>query len=355
RYGVSDEMPANACNGGGQPAGWKTRDGRLWFPTIKGVVVVDPKAVPSNPTPPPVVIEECLLDRRPVAFPDTLEIGPQGNLEIHYTGLSLIKSEQIRFKYKLAGLDDDWVEAGPRRAAYYSHVPPGKYTFTVIAANSDGVWNTEGKSLRVVVLPPFYRTWWFLTLAALAVAVVVFLGHEYRIRQLKLEQAAQHTFSRQLIASQEAERIHIAREVHDELGQALTALRVDLSWVAEQLPHKDGKLVERIEAMSALTDSTIVTLQKIATELRPGILDNLGLTAAIEWQTEEFSSRTGIRCDLDCLEEIEGSDQVQSTACFRILQETLTNVARHANATEVRISLKKEADRLILQIQDNGR
>jgi hypothetical protein len=145
----------NGCNGGGQPAGWKARDSLLWFPTNKGVVVLDPKAVPSNPTPTPVVIEECLLDRSPVAFPDTLEIGSQENLEIHYTGLSLIKSEQIRFKYKLAGLDHDWVEAGTRRAAYYSHVPPGKYTFTVIAANSDGVWNMEGKSLRVLVLPPF--------------------------------------------------------------------------------------------------------------------------------------------------------------------------------------------------------
>src|SRR4029450_6436069 len=146
-----------------------------------------------------------------------------------------------------------------------------------------------------------------------------------------------------------------AREVHDELGQALTALRVDLSWVAEKLPQNDGKLVGGRGGGSALTDPSIVTLQKIATELRPGILDNLGLTAAIEWQTEEFSSRTGTRCDLDCLEEIEGLDQGQSTACFRILQETVTNVARHANATEVRISLKKEADRLVLQIQDNGR
>jgi ligand-binding sensor domain-containing protein len=212
-YGVSDGMPTNQCNGGGQPAGWKTRDGRLWFPTVKGVAVVDPRAVPPNPTPPPVVIEECLLDRRPVAFPEALEISPeQENLEVHYTGLSLIKSEQIRFKYKLAGLDHDWVEAGTRRTAYYSHVPPGQYAFTVIAANSDGLWNTEGKSLRVVVLPPFYRTWWFLTLAGLGVAGAVFLAHTHRVRQLKREQAAQQAFSRQLIASQEAERKHLARD-----------------------------------------------------------------------------------------------------------------------------------------------
>jgi len=153
----------------------------------------------------------------------------------------------------------------------------------------------------------------------------------------------------------EEERTHIAREIHDELGQALTALRVDLSWLAEKLPPGEGTLAERIEAMSSLADSVIQTVQKIATELRPGILDNLGLTAAIEWQTEEFSSRTGIRCRLDCLEEIDGLDQARATACFRILQETLTNVARHAGATEVQVSLKRQAGSLMLQVRDNGR
>ncbi len=153
----------------------------------------------------------------------------------------------------------------------------------------------------------------------------------------------------------EEERTHIAREIHDELGQALTALRVDLSWVAEKLQQNDGRVAARIKAMSSLTDSIIETVQKISTELRPGILDNLGLTAAIEWQTDEFSSRTGIHCHLNCPEEIAELDQAGSTACFRILQETLTNVVRHANATEVRISLKQGDDSLILEIRDNGR
>lgn len=130
---------------------------------------------------------------------------------------------------------------------------------------------------------------------------------------------------------------------------------MDLSWLAEKLPPGESKLAERIEAMSSLADSIIETVQKIATELRPGILDNLGLTAAIEWQTEEFSSRTGIDCHLDCLEEIDGLDQARATACFRILQETLTNVARHAGATEVRVSLKPQAGSLMLQVRDNGR
>jgi signal transduction histidine kinase/ligand-binding sensor domain-containing protein len=341
---------------GGQPMGFKASDGKLWFPTQEGIAVVDPKGVQFNPTSPPVVIEECLLDRHPIDFRDGVTIRPgQESLEINYTGLSLIKSEQIRFKYKLEGLDHDWIDAGTRRTAYYSHVPPGEYVFTVIAANSDGVWNTKGKSLQLVVLPPFYRTWWFLALATLGVVGVVLLGYQYRIRQLKREQSAQQAFSRQLIASQEAERKQIALEIHDELGQSLTALKVDLSWVAEKLPQNEVKLAKRIEDMTSLTGSIIETVQKITTELRPGMLDNLGLKAAIEWQTEEFSSRTGIDCNLVSLEEVDGLDQAQSTACFRILQETLTNIARHANATQVKISMKREDDRLILQIHDNGR
>jgi PAS domain S-box-containing protein len=173
----------------------------------------------------------------------------------------------------------------------------------------------------------------------------------------ELERSLQqlHALSNYLQQVREEERTHIAREIHDELGQALTALKVDLTWVVEKLPPDESRLTERLGAMSSLTDSIIETVQKISTELRPGILDNLGLTAAIEWQTEEFASRTGIGCRLDSLEEIAGLDQACSTACFRILQETLTNVARHANATEVRISLKQQIDSLILEVCDNGK
>jgi DNA-binding NarL/FixJ family response regulator len=164
-YGKSDGMLNPECNGGYQPAGIRARDGKLWFPTQQGVAVIDPETVPFNPHPPPVVIEECLLDRAALDFSDQAQIAPsQRNLEIHYTALSFIKPEHIRFKYKLEGLDKDWVDAGTRRQAFYSYIPPGQYTFTVIAANSDGLWNTEGRSLRIIALPPFYRTWWFIFL-----------------------------------------------------------------------------------------------------------------------------------------------------------------------------------------------
>lgn len=133
---------------------------RLWFPTQAGVAVVDPGALTINATPPPVIIESALVDREAKDLRRPLRIEPgRTQLEIHYTGLSFIKPEQIRFRYRLAGVDRDWVEARNRRAAYYSHLPPGTYTFTVLAANSDGVWDARGRSLQIVVLPPFWRTW----------------------------------------------------------------------------------------------------------------------------------------------------------------------------------------------------
>ena len=147
-YGRGDGMLNVECNGGAWPAGIEARDGTLWFPTQDGVAVIDPASVSTNPRPPPVVIESFLLDREPVVpvpFDRPLRIAPgRGTFEIGYTSLSFVNPEHVRFRYRLTGLDDDWIDARTRRTAYYSHVPPGRYTFTVIAANSDGVWNTTG-------------------------------------------------------------------------------------------------------------------------------------------------------------------------------------------------------------------
>ncbi len=153
----------------------------------------------------------------------------------------------------------------------------------------------------------------------------------------------------------EEERTRISREVHDELGQALTGLKLDLAWIAGNLPRNAHSLLQKIKTMSAGIDTTIQTVRRISTELRPGILDNLGLVAAIEWQASEFQTRTGIACVVSTTVSDTLWDQDFNTVFFRIFQETLTNIIRHANATRVDVHLAVETGCLVLTVRDNGR
>lgn len=153
----------------------------------------------------------------------------------------------------------------------------------------------------------------------------------------------------------EEERAHVAREIHDELGQALTALKMDLSWLGNRLAKGQESLLQKAKSMSNLIDANIEIVKRVSTELRPGLLDDLGITAAVEWQTKEFQSRIGIRCRATLDPADIDLDQDRSTAIFRILQETLTNVARHANATRVNVSLKEKGGQLVLRVRDNGK
>ena len=157
-----------------------------------------------------------------------------------------------------------------------------------------------------------------------------------------------------LQAVREEERTHIAREIHDEFGQALTALKMDLAWITSKLPQEGVVLRDKANSMSQLIDTTIQMVRRIATELRPGLLDDLGLTAAIEWQTQEFAERTGLKCDLQLGDEDIILERDLATAVFRIFQETLTNIARHAKATRVWVTLADKPDELVLIVRDNG-
>ena len=176
-------------------------------------------------------------------------------------------------------------------------------------------------------------------------------------RLFEAERAAReqlHNLASYLQTAREEERTHIAREIHDEFGQVLTALKMDLSWLSKRLPPARTDLPQKIETMSDLVDSAIQTVRHIATELRPGLLDDLGLVAALEWQAQEFTDRTGIACELHLGEDELILNRDLSTDLFRIFQETLTNVARHAQATKTQVDLDNTADELVLVVRDNG-
>jgi len=171
---------------------------------------------------------------------------------------------------------------------------------------------------------------------------------ELRASSEQLRNLAAH-----LLSVREEERARISREVHDDLGQSLTAVKMDLAWLAARLPGGNGQMLKRIRSTRQLADSIIQSIRRISTELRPAVLD-LGLADAVEWQVQEFQARSGIQCKIRLLtREVVAPNA--STAIFRICQETLTNVARHAKATRAEVVLQKQRDRLVLLIRDNGR
>jgi len=173
-------------------------------------------------------------------------------------------------------------------------------------------------------------------------------------KELEASREQMRNLSIHLQSVREEERARIAREIHDELGQSLTAFKMDLSWLAKRMAQ-DGQLHGKIKAMSGLVDQTIESVHRISADLRPGLLDDLGLVAAMEWQAKEFSSRSGIACEADLYAEEMPLEKDLATAFFRIFQETLTNVARHAGATKVFVRLEAKDDQVILEVTDNGR
>ncbi|HXF06711.1 MAG TPA: sigma 54-interacting transcriptional regulator [Blastocatellia bacterium] len=209
-YGIADGMKSSECNGGFQPAGWKTRDGRLWFPTFKGVVVIDPRRISTLA--PPVAIEKIISDQNLIDVQNAVTLPPgRGDLEIHFTAISFIVPEKVRFRYRLEGYDREWVDAGTRRVAYYTNLPPGDYRFRVIASNRDGVWNETGATFAVSLRPHFYQTLWFYALMMLAL-----MGSGWGVNRLRMRRLLRRT--RELEAAVASRTAEVVRQ-KDQLAE----------------------------------------------------------------------------------------------------------------------------------------
>jgi signal transduction histidine kinase/ligand-binding sensor domain-containing protein len=352
-FGKDDGMFNTECNGGRQPAGFIAQDGKLWFPTMGGVVVIDPDAAQANPQLPPVIIETIKLDRGQVDFRNGVTVAPgQRDLEINYTGLSLVKSDQARFKYKLEGLDADWVDAGTRRVVNFTYLPPGGYRFRVIAANSDGVWNNEGAALDIFVATPFYRAWWFIALVTLSLAGIAAFVYRRRFTALRTRQAAQEAFSRQLIESQEGERKRIAAELHDSLGQRLLVIK---NWAALSLmiSPEDAPAREHLNEISENASQALEETRQIVSDLRPYQLDKIGLTRTLEFTVEQIADSSGINITAR-IAELDGAFGPEGEISFyRMVQECLNNIVKHSGASEARVLIERDAV-IRLQVADNG-
>ncbi|MBS1829997.1 MAG: hypothetical protein JST93_32155 [Acidobacteria bacterium] len=356
-FGKTDGMNSASHYPYGQPSAIRAADGKLWFATDDGVSVLDPRAAAVNHRQPPVHIEDLTIDGRPSPSNGAITLKPgQLSLDIQYTALSFVKSNQIRFRYRMEGLDPDWIDAGTRRTAYYTRIPPGSYTFRVIAANSDGVWNNQGASLAVQVLPALYQTWWFQLAALLAVAASIAAAWRFRVSQLQRMQSLQQAFSTRLIASQEEERKRIAAELHDSIGQRLVIVKnLALFFLRAQGEEavSSGKLrpIEEISSEAALA---IDETREISYDLRPFQLDRLGLTKAIEGIVRAASSASSMRIsqNLDNIDDVFPEEL--RINFYRIVQESFSNVIHHSQATEVNIRVERAEREVLLTIRDNG-
>jgi len=189
-YGTVDGMETRECNGGNPPCGWQTRDGRICFSTPKGLAVINPADIRINQIPPPVVIDRFFVEGERQDTRTTVRVlAGKSRFEFHYAGISFVGGDKVRYKYQLVGLDKEWIDAGGRREAFYTHLDPGEYTFRVIAANSDGIWNETGASVSFELRPFFYQTSWFIGLAAFAFLTIGPSYYLLRLRRLQKRKA----------------------------------------------------------------------------------------------------------------------------------------------------------------------
>ncbi len=376
-YGPDDGLLSVEGNGGTLPNSCKTPDGRLWFPTIQGVAVIDPADTQLDALPPLVVIESLRADGRlfyrsrppqttipaaetprrsaPQGSPASptelrLPAGRGNSLQLRFTATTLVPSDRVRFKYQLLGRDKQWNELGTQRFVSFQDLRPGHYTFNVTACNRHGVWNPSGATLTFYLAPFFYQTWSFYGLCALALAAVVAAFQAYRLRAqrriLHLEHAA--------VLAEQRERL--ARDLHDDLGASLTQITLLSEVARQQLPQAHA------------ADTPLAHISDIARQVLDGMSELIWVTnpkydtlanliAYLREYAARFFATTAIDCRLafpaDAPDQTLPSDFRREL--FLIFKEALTNIQKHAGATRADIRLRIERHGLELVIADNGR
>jgi signal transduction histidine kinase len=329
------------------PSAWRSRDGHLWFATPKGLEEVDPGHFAVNTVPPPVTLERFAVDDlpQPLHGDDSLRI-PAGHnhFQFEYAGLSFVAPQKVRYRFMLQGFDHSWTEAGARRTAYYTNIPPGHYTFQVQAANNDGLWNMQGAQLKFELQPHFYQTVWFYILLALALGGLVVLL--LRLRLLR----AEREFSAVL-----GERNRIAREIHDTLAQGYVGISVQLEVLSELLRHN------KVEAAAKHLDTTRGYVREGLADARQSIW-SLRSQDANENTLPVRMRRVVEQADGHGMEgkfSIYGAYRPMSPGTereiLRVAQEAIHNVKKHADARSLMVQLEYGPAEIALEVRDDGR
>jgi signal transduction histidine kinase/ligand-binding sensor domain-containing protein len=347
-YGVPEGMRSAECNAGG-PGVWKTADGRIWFPTVRGVVAVDPDA--GVRLPPAVILEEASANTRLLAREQQTSVPPgNGVVDFRFTGLSLFDPEKLRFKYRLDPFDEDWVDAGARRTAHYTNLPPGDYSFRVIAANGFGVWNEKGDTIRFVLRPHYYQTNWFRALCAMAVIGLLYVGYRLRLRRL------QHAFEMTLDARVD-ERTRIARDLHDTLLQGAHGILLRFQTVSHLLPDRPVEAKERLDRAIEQTVGFITEARDEVQGLRGSVVRRNDLATAIDTLGRELAATAVGRPPSFCV-TVEGEPRelhpIVRDEIYKIAAEALRNAFRHAHAAHVEVEIRYDSDGFRMRVRDDG-
>ncbi|HEX6912823.1 MAG TPA: triple tyrosine motif-containing protein, partial [Longimicrobium sp.] len=359
-YGREEGLPTKECSRGSQPAAWRGRDGRLWFATIQGLASVDPAGIQPNTNPPPVVIEavriegqadEGHLAQHPRARHVTVPARKQ-RIEIQYTSLNLAAPKRARFKYRLEGHEGGWTDVGDTRTVSFFKLEPGSYRFQVTACNEDGLWNPVPAEVAIAVLPPFWRTWWFLTaVTAALLAAVIAAVHLVFTQRLNRQLA---TLRQQ--EALERERARIARDIHDQLGANLTQVAL-LGELVEADKHSPADIEEHARQISQTARDTTRSLDEIVWTVNPANDTLEGLASYLCKYAQEYLAVAGLRVRLEVPAELPAASITPDVRhnVYLAAREAVTNIVRHAKASSAWLRLKVEPGRFTFEIQDDGR
>jgi signal transduction histidine kinase/ligand-binding sensor domain-containing protein len=343
KYDTSDGLPSTEANKS-TPGAWKTEDGRLWFATTKGLVMIDPANLKLNTLPPPVIIEQAIIGKQPFEPRLKADAPPgSGDMEVHYTGLSFQAPEKVRFRYRLEGFDKEWVDAGTRRMAYYTHLPPSDYRFRVMACNSDGVWNESGASFDFHLSPYFYQRSWFFLICAAIVTLLVLAVHRFRVKAMKARFSAVF-----------AERNRIAGELHDTVEQGLAMILLHLESAAAKLPELSDGAQKHLELAGQLVKHNLVETRRSVLELYSQEWENRDLVTAVAQMAEQLTTGSAV----EARAQVNGSPRNLSASAnhhlLLICQEAITNALKHARASRICTTLSFESQTVSLCVHDNG-
>jgi signal transduction histidine kinase len=344
-YGVEDGLRSAQCapgypTGGG---GTRTRDGRLWFPTSRGLAVYDPAIREREVKPPLIQFVEMTAEGQSVDFNQPARLQPgDGRMQIRYTGIYLSAPERVRYSYKLQGLDADWVQAGGRRVINYNSLPQGRYRFIVRAGLAGGP--SSEASYAFELLPHFYETVWFRCLAALLLAAAAWGAYQMRLQQI-----------RSRFALVLGERARLAREIHDTLAQGFVGISSQLDAVAMCLLNDPGAARQYLELARKMARHSLTEARRSVMDLRASALEGQDLAAALHSGMRVWTAGSGVDVEVDVTGQQNALPQEMEQHLLRIAQEAVNNALKHASASKIAIKLHMEARKLYLRIVDNGR